>query len=106
LGAWFQFWLGSVCDLCDMVFPKVIEQGRFLKFKLILWSVIKSLASGEVKGGVGLRFPSGCPFPLYRQLGGDKARATAVLETQLWKPRRRYVKALNVNSKVNFIIVT
>lgn len=60
----------------------------------------------SVKVGVGPPFPSECPFLLCRHLGGDEARVTAVLEIQLWTPRHRYVKALNVNSKVNFIIVT
>lgn len=56
--------------------------------------------------GVGLRAPSGCPFRLYRQPFGDRARAPAALETRLWKPRHHYIKALNVNSRVSFMIVT
>lgn len=37
---------------------RFIKQGKFQKFKLILWLVINSLASSEVKVGVGLRFHS------------------------------------------------
>lgn len=56
--------------------------------------------------GVGLHFLSGCPFQLSWQLCGNKACAAAVLETKLKKPLQHYIKAGNVNSKVNFIIVT
>lgn len=71
---------------------------------MILWSVIKSLASREIEVGVGLRAPSGCPFQLYRQ--PYTTRAPAALETRLWKPRHHYIKAVNVNSRVSFMIVT
>lgn len=86
-------WLDSVCDLCDIVFPKVIKWVKFQKSTLSQWLVIRNLASSRGEG------------ELSRQLWGDAPCATPVLETKMQKPLHHYVKAVTVDSRVSFIRV-